>query len=73
MRTAVKLAEALTSANDIDVALAAWQAECRPGVADDQREAEYLAASRSLHRGRPQIDLDDLVPSNMKPELTGKG
>jgi 2-methyl-3-hydroxypyridine 5-carboxylic acid dioxygenase len=66
IRNAVKLAHALTATDDIDAALAAWQAEMRPAVDADQREAEHLAASRSLHRGRPQIDLDELVPSNMK-------
>jgi 2-methyl-3-hydroxypyridine 5-carboxylic acid dioxygenase len=73
MRTAVKLAQSLASNDDIEVALAQWQAECRPEVAGDQREAEYLASSRSLHRGRPQIDLDQLVPANMKPGFDKKG
>lgn len=67
IRTAVKLAMALRATGDIEAALAAWQAEMRPEIARDQQEAEHLAASRSLQRGRPQIDLDELVPANMKP------
>lgn len=66
MRNAVKLALALGATDDIDAALTAWQAEMRPLTADDQEEAEHLASSRSLHRGFPEIDLDDLVPKNMK-------
>jgi 2-methyl-3-hydroxypyridine 5-carboxylic acid dioxygenase len=73
IRIALKLAQSLTATDDIEVALSQWQAECRPEVAEDQREAEYLASSRSLHRGRPQIDLDDLVPANMKPGFDRKG
>ena len=73
IRTAVKLAQSLAANDDIEVALARWQAEMRPEVAVDQREAEHLASSRSLHRGRPQIDLDDLVPANMKPGFDKKG
>jgi 2-methyl-3-hydroxypyridine 5-carboxylic acid dioxygenase len=67
IRNAVKLALALADTSDIDGALAAWEAEMRPLTSDDQREAEHLAFSRSLHRGFPKIDLDELVPSNMKP------
>jgi 2-methyl-3-hydroxypyridine 5-carboxylic acid dioxygenase len=67
MRNAMKLALALRSTDDIEAALARWQAEMRPLTAADQKEAEYLSHSRSLHRGFPDIDLDDLVPSNMKP------
>lgn len=66
IRNAIHLAQALTDTDDIDAALEAWQTEMRPKVAADQKEAEHLAASRSLHRGFPDIDLDDLVPSNMK-------
>lgn len=73
MRNAVKLAQALGATDDIDAALAAWEAEMRAPTADDQREAEHLAFSRSLHRGFPEIDLDDLVPSNMKPVAIAKG
>ena len=73
IRTAVKLALALRATDDIEAALAAWQTEMRPEIAGDQREAEHLASSRSLQRGRPQIDLDDLVPANMKPGYDSKG
>jgi 2-methyl-3-hydroxypyridine 5-carboxylic acid dioxygenase len=73
MRNAVKLALALDATADIDAALARWQAEMRPVTAADQEEAEHLASSRSLHRGFPEIDLDDLVPSNMKPVSLEKG
>ena len=67
LRNAVKLGQALSATHDIDAALASWEAEMRPKTDDDQREAEHLASSRSLHRGFPDVDLDDLVPSNMKP------
>ncbi len=67
LRNAVKLAVALGETDDIDAALAAWETETRPLTSDDQKEAEHLAFSRSLHRGFPEIDLDALVPSNMKP------
>jgi 2-methyl-3-hydroxypyridine 5-carboxylic acid dioxygenase len=70
IRNAVKLALSLNATNDIDAALAAWQSEMRPQTNEDQREAEHLARSRSLHRGFPEIDLDDLVPANMKPNQT---
>lgn len=67
IRNAVKLAFSLNTIDDVHAALAAWQAEIRPRTAADQTEAEHLAHSRSLHRGFPEIDLDDLVPANMKP------
>jgi len=73
MRNAVKLALELSSMDDIDEALASWQAEVKPLTAEDQQEAEYLASSRSLSRGFPEIDLDDLVPTNMKTDAIGKG
>lgn len=73
MRNAVKLALALGATDDIDAALAAWEVEMRPLTSDDQTEAEHLAFSRSLHRGFPEIDLDDLVPSNMKPVTIEQG
>ena len=73
MRNAVKLALALSSMDDIDAAVASWQAEVAPLTAEDQREAEYLATSRSLSRGFPEIDLDDLVPANMKSDAIAKG
>ncbi len=73
MRNAVKLALTLATTDDIDTALVSWQSEMRPIIAEDQREAEHLAYSRSLHRGRPQIDLDDLVPANMKPASESRG
>jgi 2-methyl-3-hydroxypyridine 5-carboxylic acid dioxygenase len=66
IRNAVQLALSLDATGDIDAALATWEAGMRPVIAEDQREAEHLAHSRSLHRGRPQIDLDELVPTNMK-------
>lgn len=66
IRNAVELALALNATDDIDAALASWQTEMRPRIARDQEEAEHLASSRSLHRGFPKIDLDDLVPANMK-------
>lgn len=73
MRNAIKLVLALRATDDVDGALAAWQAEMMPLTADDQREAEHLASSRSLNRGFPEIDLDDLVPANMKPVALEKG
>lgn len=73
IRNAVQLALSLGTADDIAVALAEWQSEMRPQIERDQREAEHLASSRSLHRGRPQVDLDDLVPANMKPGMDRKG
>jgi 2-methyl-3-hydroxypyridine 5-carboxylic acid dioxygenase len=73
MRNAVKLALVLAATEDVGAALAAWQAEMRPLTAEDQKEAEHLAFSRSLHRGVPQADLDDLVPANMKPEAINNG
>ncbi|MEM7748274.1 MAG: NAD(P)/FAD-dependent oxidoreductase [Pseudomonadota bacterium] len=72
LRNAVKLGQALSANHDIDVALASWETEVRPLTDADQREAEHLASSRSLHRGFPDIDLDDLVPSNMKPTQVEK-
>ncbi|MGE0768711.1 MAG: FAD-dependent oxidoreductase [Hyphomicrobiaceae bacterium] len=73
IRNAVTLALSLRTTDDIDAALASWQAEMRPAIAEDQREAEHLAASRSLQHGRPQVDLDDLVPANMKPSSDRRG
>lgn len=72
LRNAVKLGQALSATHDIDAALASWEAEVRSPTEDDQREAEHLASSRSLHRGFPEVDLDDLVPSNMKPKHAEK-
>ncbi len=72
LRNAIKLGQALSKTDEIDAALASWQAEVRPLTDADQREAEHLASSRSLHRGFPDIDLDDLVPSNMKPTQVEK-
>ncbi len=69
IRNAVELALALTATDDVDEALSRWQSEMRPRIDADQREAEYLASSRSLHKGFPEIDLDDLVPANMKPQM----
>lgn len=66
IRNAVELALELTAAADVDQALSDWASKMRPRIASDQEEAEYLASSRSLHRGFPEIDLDDLVPANMK-------
>ncbi len=73
LRNAVKLGQALSTIDDVDQAIASWQAEMRPPTIDDQSEAEHLASSRSLHRGFPDVDLDDLVPANMKPIETEKG
>ena len=73
MRNAVRLALALGASDGIEAGLTAWQDEMQPPTAADQHEAEHLAASRSLHRGRPEIDLDDLVPANMKPVEAGEG
>lgn len=66
MRTAVELGLRLAATDDIEAALQAWERDMRPQIAAGQEEAEYLASSRSLHRGFPKIDLDDLVPTNMK-------
>ncbi len=73
LRNAVKLAVALSATDDIDAVLATWETEMRPLTSDDQKEAEHLAFSRSLHRGIPEIDLDALVPSNMKPVSVEQG
>lgn len=66
IRNAVELANTLVATDDVSEALSRWQTEMRPKIAADQEEAEYLASSRSLHKGFPKIDLDDLVPANMK-------
>ena len=66
IRNAVELANALAATDDVSEALSRWQTDMRPKIAADQEEAEYLASSRSLHKGFPKIDLDDLVPANMK-------
>ena len=73
LRNAVKLAVALGATDDIDAALAAWETEMRPLTSTDQKEAEHLAFSRSLQRGFPEIDLDALVPANMKPVSIEQG
>jgi 2-polyprenyl-6-methoxyphenol hydroxylase-like FAD-dependent oxidoreductase len=66
IRNAVQLALELAETHDVGEALSRWQRRMRPRIAADQEEAEYLASSRSLHKGFPTIDLDDLVPANMK-------
>jgi 2-methyl-3-hydroxypyridine 5-carboxylic acid dioxygenase len=72
IRNAVELALALTATDDVSEALSRWQSKMRPVIDADQKEAEYLASSRSLHRGFPKIDLDELVPANMKASQTSE-
>jgi 2-methyl-3-hydroxypyridine 5-carboxylic acid dioxygenase len=60
---AVALAEAVAHAQDIDIALIAWEASMRPTVEAWQRRVEDVARQRSLSRSeRPLVEISAASP-----------